>query len=112
MSCPDCTDDFTRALRLDAAPEIGGSGVRVVVVGDVSHVVIRFPLVAAEFLISHDTESLEQLRLYVRRWRGIVHSPHHHRHEADFTITNPTQFVVVVPLGYDRRVTKLALIYH
>ena len=75
---------------------------RVIVIGNVAHVIINFPLRVAENLIGNNGQALVQRRLYLLVRCGVVFSPHDHWYETDLTVRNPTQLVVEIALR-DRR---------
>jgi hypothetical protein len=100
------------SLALVATPEIGGSRVRVVVVGDVAHVVIDGPGGIHKLFIRHCSENLVEVSLHLIGRVGIVGSPHHHRHEAYLAVSNPTDLVFEVALGEDSRLAEFTLSVH
>lgn len=74
---------------------------RVVVIGDVAHVVVVGPVAVTELGVRDDTQRGKEPLLHLFRRRVIVGSPHHHRHEADFAIGDPTVFIGKVTSGED-----------
>ena len=39
-------------------------------------------------------------------------APHHHRHQTNLAVRNPTQLILVVTRGYDRGFTEVAVSRH
>jgi hypothetical protein len=67
--------------------------VRVVVVGDVAHVIIDRPGSIDELVVRDFSEDLMKVAFDVVGWYGVVHSPDNHRYETDFAVTNPARLV-------------------
>jgi len=68
----------------------------VIVVGDVAHVVVDVML-ELEMHRHHHLELRMHVCLHVIGRRGIVFTPHHHRHCADLAFGNPTHVVLMEP---------------
>ena len=103
----DCND-----APLRAAPSEGASSVRVVVIGDVAHVIVERPLALAQLAISDSTKQYSHLVALIFGRRGAVCAPHDHRYLANLAVGNPTQFVFEVARGDDRRFAKIAAVVH
>jgi len=86
--------------------------VRVVMIGDVAHVVINGPGRLSELGRGDDAERVMEMALDLGRGRGVVHAPDNHRHEANLAVTNPTSVVFEVTLGDDGCLTKFAAVAH
>jgi hypothetical protein len=84
------------------------SRVRVVVVGDVAHVVVDRPRCRVELLVGDGAQDLVQVRLDVLGGLGVVHAPHDHGHETYLAVTDPTDVVFEVALRHDRGFTQFA----
>lgn len=81
---------------------------RVIVLGDVAHVVVDGPRGVHELLISDFGEDLMEVSAHLVGGQCVVHTPDHHRHEADLAVRDPTDLVFVVALGEDGRLAELA----
>ena len=88
---------------------MGWPGVCVVVVGDVAHVVVNLPATLPQDAIGHGPESLVELSLDLVRWFGVVLAPDHHGHQADLAVSNPTEIIFEVALGYRRGLAEVAV---
>jgi hypothetical protein len=86
--------------------------VRVVVVGDVAHVIVECPLTLTQLRIGHLGEGHDELFLHLVRRRGVVVSPHDHGDEADLTVGDPTELVLEVTSRDDRSLTEIAALTH
>jgi hypothetical protein len=93
-------------------PEIGRARVRVVVVGNVAHVVVDGPGGVHKLLVGNFGEYLMEMTLHLIGRVGIVGSPDDHRHEADLTVPDPTGLVFEVALGEDGRLAEFTLPVH
>jgi hypothetical protein len=99
-------------LYLVTTPEIGWSRVRVVVVGDVAHVVIDRPGGVNKLFVRDFGENLVEVALdFLGRVR-IVRSPDDHRHKTYFAVPDPTCLVFEVALGEDGRLAEFTLPAH
>ena len=85
---------------------------RVVVVGKVPHVVVDRPGGIDELVIRHFCQYLMKMSLHLLGRIGVVYSPDDHRHEADFTVADPTELVFEVSLGEDGRIAEFAAVAH
>ena len=94
------------------SPERRWPRVGVVVVGDVTHVVIDRPLADAEFTVGHRRESFVELSFEILGRRGVVVTPHHHGHETDLAVRDPTQLVLDVTRRDHRRLAELTIAAH
>jgi len=74
--------------------------VRVVVIGDIAHVVVDVEL--AELCGRHVPDSRLHVREVFGGRVGAVEAPHDHRHGADLTLGDPADLVLVIP-GCDAR---------
>ncbi|MGC2174389.1 MAG: hypothetical protein WA614_02880 [Acidimicrobiales bacterium] len=81
---------------------------RVVVVGDITHVVIDRPGGLFELFVSDTSERVVKVTPDVVGWIGIVHAPHDHGHETYFAVADPARLVFEVALRDDRRLAQLA----
>jgi hypothetical protein len=86
--------------------------VRVVVVGDVAHVIIDRPGSIDELVVRDFSEDLMKVAFDVVGWYGVVHSPDNHRYETDFAVTDPARLVFEVALREDSRLAELANVAH
>jgi hypothetical protein len=91
---------------LVATPEVRRSRVRVVVVGDVAHVVIDGPGGVDKLFVRDFGEDLVEVALHLIGRVRIVRSPDNHRHEAYLTVPDPTGLVFEVALGEDGRLAE------
>lgn len=85
---------------------------RVVVVGDVAHMIVDRPSGVDELVVRDLGEDLMEMALDIVRWRSVVHAPDDHRYETDFAVTNPTRLVFKVALSEDGRLTEFATVAH
>ena len=85
---------------------------RVVVIGDVAHVIIDGPGGVHKLFVRDFGQNLVEVALYLVGWIGIVCSPDHHRHEAYLTVPDPTGLVFEVALGEDGRLAEFTLPGH
>ena len=85
---------------------------RVVMIGDVAHVVINGPGRFSELDRRDEAERVMEMALDLGRGRGVVHAPDNHGHEAYLAVTNPTGVVFEVTLSDDGCYTKFAAIAH
>ena len=85
------------------------ASVRVVVVGDVAHVVVD--VVLEREVLAHDRG---QTGVHVRegrfRWRHAMVTPHHHRYRTDLAFRDPTDVVFVEPGRDARRLAEVAVL--
>jgi hypothetical protein len=95
-----------------ATPEIGRSRVRVVVVGDVAHMVVDGPGGVDKLLVRYFGEDLVEVALDLLGRVWIVGPPHNHGHEAYLTVPDPTGLVFEVALGEDGRLAEFTLPAH
>jgi hypothetical protein len=86
--------------------------VRVVVVGNIAHVVIDGPGSVHELFVGDFGENLVKVAFHLLGRVGIVDSPDHHRHEAYLAISDPTRLVLEVALGEDGRLAEFTLSVH
>lgn len=84
----------------------------VVVVGDIAHVIVERPPALPQLLIGHLGEGGDQMGPYPNGGRRVVRSPHHHGHETDFTVRNPTEVVLKVSRRDDRTFAEIAAAPH
>lgn len=85
---------------------------RVVVVGDVAHVIVEGPLPLAYLAVRHGAEQ-DPHPFTLLLWRRVtVISPHDHRDFTDFAVSDPTEFVLEVPRRDDRRLAEIAAVAH
>lgn len=82
---------------------------RVVVIGDVAHVVVVGPVATTELGVRDDTQCGEKPFLHLFGRRVIVGSPHHHRHKADLTVGDPTVIIGKVTSGDDGCFAEIAV---
>ena len=85
---------------------------RVVMIGDVAHVIVDRPGGVDELIVSDLGENLVKMAFDVVGWRRVVHSPDNHRHETDFAVANPTRLVFEVALREDCRLAEFTLPVH
>lgn len=85
---------------------------RVIVIGNVAHVVVNGPWRLSELGVGHVAKRVMEVTLDFGRRRCVVYSPHDHRYEANLAVTNPTGVVFEVTLGHDGRFAKLAAVAH
>jgi hypothetical protein len=85
-----------------------GSRVRVVVIGDVAHVVVDVML-EREVLGDHHRELVVHVRELIGGRRHAVTAPHNHRDRADLTLRDPADVVLVEPLRDARRLAEIAV---
>src|SRR5437773_12507828 len=84
------------------------TSVRVVVVGDVAHVVVD--VVLEREVLTHDHgQSRVQLDLHVLGRTGVVAAPHDHRYGTDLTLCDPAELVLVEPRSDASFLTEVAL---
>lgn len=81
---------------------------RVVVVGDITHVVIDRPGGLFELFVSDTSERVVKVTPDVVGWIGVVHAPYDHGHETYFAVADPARLVFEVALRDDRRLAQLA----
>jgi hypothetical protein len=86
--------------------------VRVVVIGDVAHVVIDGPGSIHKLFVRHFSQDPVEVALHLVGRIGIVRSPDHHRDEAYLTVPDPTGLVFEVALSEDGRLAEFTLSVH
>lgn len=84
----------------------------VIVIGDVPHVIINRPRRGGKLHVGDERERVVKLTLYFWRRSRVVNSPHHHRHQADLAVGDPTRLIFVVTLGDDRGLAEFAAFAH
>ena len=72
-----------------------GTAVRVIVVGDIAHVIVHVDL--AELASRDLAEPLVHVRQMLRGRFRAVETPHHHRHIAHIALGDPANIVFVIP---------------
>ena len=82
---------------------------RVVVVGNVAHVVVNLPAVLPEKGVGDGGQLGVQVRFHVVGGLWVVHRPDHHRHEADLAVSNPAGLVLEVATSDGRRFAEIAV---
>ncbi len=85
---------------------------RVVVVGDVAHVVVEGPLALADLAVRDDDEPDPHPFTLFLGGRGAVFSPYDHRHETDLAVGDPAEFVLEVARRDDGRLAEFADLAH
>jgi hypothetical protein len=85
---------------------------RVVVIGNVAHVVIDGPGGVHKLFVRHFGEDLVQVALHLIGRVGIVRSPDHHRYQAYLAVPDPARLVFEVSLGEDGRLAEFTLPVH
>jgi hypothetical protein len=86
--------------------------VRVIVIGDIAHVIIDGPGGVHKLFVRYFGEDLVEVALHLIGRVGIVRSPNHHRHEAYLAVPDPTGLVFEVALGEDDRLAEFTLPTH
>ena len=81
---------------------------RVVVVGNIAHVVVDGPVAGPELAVRDNRQSRVELALDLDGRRVDVRPPHHHRHQADFAVSDPAEVVVKVSRRQRRGFTEIA----
>jgi len=84
---------------------------RVVVVGDVSHVVVDVVL-EGEVVRNHRRQPGAHVGQVLFGWFDAVVPPHDHRNRADLTLRDPADVVLMEPRGYPRRFAEIAVGAH
>ena len=80
---------------------------RVVMLGNLTHVVVHVVLVLEEFR-HHRGQAIVKVRLDVVARIRVVGPPHHHRHATHLAFGDPTDVVLVEPFRQSRLFTQFA----
>ena len=107
----ECSATGSVLPAAQAVPEKAAlrAGVRVVVVGDIAHVVVYVVLVVEVFRDDEGQTLVHVGELSLGR-RDPVAPPDHHRNGADLTLRDPADVVLVEPLGDPSRLAEIAIL--
>lgn len=81
---------------------------RVIVIGDVAHVVVHV-MNEPKVRIDHQGKLAMHVVLQFDRRRRIVLTPYHHRYCADLAFGDPAHIVLVEPWRNSRGLTQVAI---
>ena len=80
---------------------------RVIVIGNIAHVVVNFPTSRPQNFVSDHRELGVQESFDLVAWKWVVNTPHNHGNETNLTISNPTHLVIDVARGDERRFAEI-----